>query len=268
MMCVVMCPGVNTPSSPRLSGSSTATDASPVCKAENNQQCWHWHLAIVAACYAQAMTNQLQGVAQGTTLHCASDHSCARQVYFNDSVPTFDRDVHWPVFDTDPDAPAAAAREQRLYLWNKKFVQHFVESTEPLSVRPFRKAAELQVAIGSTQRWPDFFVAGVYATHGSAVAASKDKQAIRRQPGGECLWHGRAIVCVLLQALSGLIFQGLSTDVTKGILHGRTEFFAVSLQTLQHLLHKLVPGLGDNGATSEVLHANLPDTPAEPACRL
>jgi hypothetical protein len=134
------------PSSPRLSGSSTATDASPVCKAENNQQCWHWHLAIVAACYAQAMTNQLQGVAQGTTLHCASDHSCARQVYFNDSVPTFDRDVHWPVFDTDPDAPAAAAREQRLYLWNKKFVQHFVESTEPLSVRPFRKAAELQVA--------------------------------------------------------------------------------------------------------------------------
>jgi len=46
---------------------------------------------------------------------------------------------------------------------------------------------------------------------------------------------------------------GLSTDVTKGILHGRTEFFAVSLQTLQHLLHKLVPGLGDNGATSEAL---------------
>ena len=100
------------------------------------------------------------------------------------------------------------------------------------------------------------------------MAASKDKQAIRRQPGGGCLWHGRAIVCALLQALGGPTPQGLSTDVAEGTLHGRTEFFAVSLQTLQHLLHKLAPGLGDSGAASEVLHANLPDTPAEPACRL
>jgi len=105
-------------------------------------------------------------------------------------------------------------------LWNKKFVQHFVESTEPLSVRPFRKAAELQACMQLT---------GLQ-------------------------WRPAKINKLSDGSLEESVFgTGLSTDVTKGILHGRTEFFAVSLQTLQHLLHKLVPGLGDNGATSEAL---------------